>query len=230
MRRRLSTGCGSLDEILGGGFRFGDVSLIYGEAATGKTALALSCIAGHLRTDPAGKALYIDADWRLSTNRLIQIAGDGNRLLERFLVWKPRTFSEQTVIIEGLPAILPRESTPVAVDSITGLYRLEAGDAARTFAANKVLNRQLGFLSETAKTRGAAVLLIGQVHSVIGSEPPQVEPVAHRLLRYWSDTVLKLEPTQTPRVRQAVLEKPEGPRTCRFSLGDTGLTDVKRTW
>lgn len=232
MERRLSTGCGSLDEILGGGFRFGRVSLVYGEAATGKTALALSCAINHLRREPGEKAFYIDADQSLSTNRLMQIAGrDGERLLERLLIWRPRSFSEQTEVVEGLLALLTHGATLVVVDSITGLYRLEAGDAERTFTVNKELNRQLGFLSEVAKTRDAAVLLTGQVHGVLGSGLPQVEPVAQRLLRYWSDTVLKLEMTQTTGVRQALLEKPEAAhKACRFSLSDKGLTDVERPW
>jgi len=230
--RRLSTGCRSLDEVLGGGFRFGEVSLIYGEASTGKTALALSCIISHLRDSPEGAAFYIDADHRLSTNRLTQIAGiDGDRLLERLFVLMPSSFSEQTLVIEGMLWLLTREATPVVVDSITGLYRLEAVDAERTFAANMELNRQLGFLSETAKTKDAAVLLMGQVHSVPGSETPKVEPVAQRLLRYWSDTVLRLEMTPTSGVRQAALEKPEKTRkACRFSLSDAGVTDVERRW
>ena len=230
--RRISMGCRSLDEILGGGFRFGEVSLIYGEASTGKTALALSFIISHLRDSSEGIAFYVDADQRLPTNRLVQIAGIGvNHLLERLFVLMPQSFSEQTRIIEGMPWLLTRKSTPVVVDSITGLYRLEAIDAERTFAVNKELNRQLGFLSEMAKTKDAAVLLVGQVHSVPDSETPKVEPVAQRLLRYWSDTVLKLEMTLTPGVRQAVLEKPERTRkACRFRLSDSGVMDVERRW
>lgn len=232
MRRRLTTGCDALDIILGGGFRFGRVSLIYGEASTGKTTIVLSCIVNHLRGDPEARAFYIDPDHRLSINRLIQIAGGyGDQLLERLLIWRPKSFSEQTEIIESLPTLLTSGAKPVVVDSITELYRLEAGDAKKTFTVNKELNWQLGILSETAKTRGAPVLLVGQVHSIIGSETPQVEPVAHRLLRYWSDTILKLEMTQTAGVRQALLEEPEENRgACRFSLGNKGLVDVIRGW
>jgi hypothetical protein len=125
--------------------------------------------------------------------------------------------------------MIKNRETAVVVDSITGLYRLEAGDSDRTFIVNKELNRQLGFLSETAKTIDAAVLIIGQVHSVIGSETPQLEPVARRLLRYWSDTVLKLEMTGTMGVRQAVLERDEMvPAACRYVLKDVGIRDVRR--
>ena len=230
MERRLPTGCAPLDDILGGGFRFGDVSLVYGEASTGKTTVALSCVATHLSGDPWAKAIYVDSDGKLSTKRLIQIAGGDDGVLERLLVWTPRDFSEQTGVIEKLLE-LPPGNSPVVVDSITGSYRLEAGDARRTFAANKELNRQLGFLSETAKRNDAAVLVTGQVHSIPGVDTPQVEPVARRLLTYWSDSVLKLEQTSTKATRQAVLEKPDDRRgACRFMLGEAGLEEVGRPW
>ncbi len=230
MDRRLPTGCAPIDQVLGGGFRFGDVSLVYGEASTGKTTLALSCVASHLRSDAWAKAYYVDSDQKLSTKRLTQVAGGGLELLERLMVWRPRGFFEQTDVIEGLLDLVPEEA-PVVVDSITGAYRLEAGDASRTFAINKELNRQLGFLSETAKAKDAAVLVAGQVHAIINAVTPQVEPVAKRLLNYWSDCVLKLEMTPARGVRQAILEKPgDSTRGCRFRLGETGLEEAERPW
>lgn len=231
MENCLSTGCAPIDDILGDGFRFGDVSLIYGEAATGKTTLALSCIANHLRSDQGNKAYYIDSDQRLSTRRLVQVTVGDDSLLERLLIWRPQSFTEQADVIEGLLELLPQGRVPVVVDSITGPYRLEAGQAERTFSANKQLNRQLGFLAETAKAKGAAVLVVGQVHSVLGFEASRVEPVAQRLLRYWSDTVLKLETTSMRGLRQALLEKPKRiPSACRFRLGATGLEGPDEVW
>jgi DNA repair protein RadB len=226
MERRLPTGCAPLDEILGGGFRFGDLSLIYGEASTGKTTVVVSALARHLEDDPWAKAYYVDSDQKLSTRRLTQVAGDPETL-ERLLIWRPESFFLQNRVIEGLPDLLPNGSIPVAVDSITGPYRLVAGASERTFTANKELNRQLGFLSETARAREAAILVTGQVHSILDADPPQVEPVARRLLRYWSDTILRLESTSIKGIRQAVLEKPgDEARACRFRLGETGLEEA----
>lgn len=226
MERRLPTGCSSLDEILGGGFRFGDVSLVYGEASTGKTTIALSALIRHLHEDPWVKAYYIDSDQKLNTTRLAQIANDP-QVLERILIWRPESFPQQNSIIEDLPDLLPNGNVPVSIDSITGPYRLLAGDPNMTFVTNKELNRQLGFLSETAKTRDVAVVVTGQVHSILDADPPQLEPVAQRLLRYWSDSILRLEHTSIQGTRQAVLEKPgDDHRACRFKIGAKGLEEV----
>ena len=228
MDRRLPTGYPPLDEMLGGGFRFGSVSLIYGEAATGKTTIASSCLIQYLEKDPWTKAYYIDSDNKLSTRRLTQITKD-TEVLERLLIWRSMTFTEQGKLVESLADLLPNASIPVVVDSITGPYRLEAGDSTKTFRANKELNRQLGFLSELAKTKDSAILVTGQVHSRLNRDPPEMEPVAQRLLGYWSDTILKLETTSMQGIRQAILEKPrvENP-ACRFKLGETGLEEATR--
>jgi DNA repair protein RadB len=228
---RLPSGCAPLDNILGGGFKFGAVSLIYGEAATGKTTLAMSCVANYIEADRWAKAYYLDADSKLSTRRLIQIAKGDESILERLLIWRPSNFREQTTLIEALPNLLPTERTPVVVDSVTGPYRLETSGSRKTFMANKELNRQLGFLAETAKTRDAAVLVVGQVRSVLEAEIPKVEPVARRLLEYWSDTILKLETNSVNSMRQATLEKPaDPPQACRFRLGESGLEEVAQKW
>ena len=224
----LPTGCTPLDETLGGGFRCGDVTLIYGEATSGKTTLAASTILNHLERDQWHKAYFVDSDGKLSTRRLSMIAGGNSRLLERLLIWTPKSFKEQSNLIESIPYLIPPGPNPLVIDSITGTYRLKAGNPNLTFTSNKELNRQLGYLSEIAKTKGLAVLIIGQVHSVMDSEVPAVEPVARRLLTYWSDTILKLETTSVNGVRQAQLEKPKG-AACRFRLSDMGVEEVRRT-
>lgn len=230
MERRLSTGYAPLDKVLGGGFRFGWVSLIYGEAATGKTTLAVKCVVNYLRASKS-RAFYVDADGKLSPARLLQIAGGDPEPLERLLLWSPASFSEQTDVVEGLLDVLRDGSSPVVVDSVTGLYRVEADVQGRDFRASKELNRQLGFLAEVARARNAAVLLTGQVHSVPVEEAPRVEMVAQRILTYWSDVVLRLEHVGRSGVRQAVLEKPKvEDNVCRFRIGERGLEETERPW
>ena len=228
-REPIRTGCRSLDSLLGGGVAYGAVTLVYGEESTGKTTVAVSAALTLLRGDQAARTFYVDSDGKLSTERLTQLAG-APEPLRRLLYYRPRGFEEQTRLVDGLPDQLEAGDL-VVVDSITGLYRLEAGDPARSFPENKELNHQLGFIREMALTTGSAFLLTGQVRSVVGSPTPEVEPVAERLLRFWSDAVLRLDLTPAPGVRHATLEKPEGRRgATRFRITEAGLEEAERTW
>ena len=219
--RRLSTGFGPLDGVLEGGFPPAALTLLYGEAGTGKTIIAVSTIAHHLLTDPRAKAYYINADGRLPIDLLIDLTG-GEGALERLYIWSPQSLGEQTLIVERLPDLVRGE--PVVVDSITGLYRLKTAEGA--FKANKELNHQLAFLAEAAQGGGSPILLLGQVHSV--PEPPGgVEPVADRLLRYWCPTILRLERVRGS-VRRAVREKPRSQRSCLYQIRHGGLMEVHR--
>jgi len=213
-----------LDAQLGGGLATGELTLVYGEPASGKTAIALSAAARLLLRDPAAKTVYIDSDAKFTPTRLTQMTGT-EETLRRLVYTRPTTFEEQAEAIDRLPEQLqPGDLT--AVDSITGLYRVETGDAQKTFMENKELNRQLGHLKEVALATGAAVVITGQVRSVLDSPVPAVEPVAQRLLRYWSDKVIRLENTATQGVKQATVEKPRVMRgAARFRITERGVED-----
>ncbi len=218
--RRLSTGFAPLDQMLDGGFPAGSLTLIYGEAGSGKTIIAASAIAQYLASNPEGKAYYIDADGKLPIDLLLDLAGE--ETLRRLYIWRPQSFWEQTLIAERLPDLVHGE--PIVFDSITGLYRLEAAEGA--FRASKELNHQLGFLAEAARRGGSPILLLGQVHSIL--EPPGgVEPVADRLLRYWCSTILRLERVRDA-IRRAVREKPKPERSCLYRIGQGGLMEADR--
>ncbi len=219
--RRLSTGFGPLDQVLDGGFPAGALTLIYGEAGTGKTIIAASAIAQYLASNPGGKAYYIDADGKLPIDLLLDLTGDEDTL-RRLYIWRPQSLWEQTLIAERLPDLAHGE--PIVFDSITGLYRLKAAEGA--FRASKELNHQLGFLAEAARRGGSPILLLGQVHSIL--EPPGgVEPVADRLLRYWCSTILRLERVRDA-IRRAVREKPKPERSCLYRIGQGGLMEADR--
>ena len=226
-RSRIPTGSRSLDSQLGGGMSTGEVTLVYGEPGSGKTTVALSLVAQLLRLDPAARAVLLDSDAKFSSARLTQMTGS-EESLRRLLYTRPTTFEEQADALDRLPDQLqPRDL--VIIDSVTGLYRVETGDSQKTFAENKELNRQLGLIKEVALTRRVVVMVTGQVRSVLDSPVPVVEPVAQRLLRYWSDAVIKLESTATPGVKQATIEKPQWLRgAVRFTITKVGVGDEER--
>ncbi len=225
--RRMPTGAKSLDALLAGGVPTRSVTLAYGEPGSGKTTLALSTAAGLLREDHAARVAFIDSDAKFTPVRLTQITGD-EAALSRLNYTRPTTFEEQADALDRLPEQLQRGDLAV-VDSVTGLYRVETGDTRRTFAENKELNRQLGLIKETAIAAGVAIIVTGQVRSVIDSPVPAVEPVAQRLLRYWSDSIIRLDNTATQGVKQATVEKPEAMRgAARIAIAENGIGDEER--
>ncbi|MEM2915094.1 MAG: ATPase domain-containing protein, partial [Candidatus Bathyarchaeia archaeon] len=68
----IPTGCLFLDRALGGGLPPNEIALIYGEAETGKTSLAMQCAINAGRM--GYKTLFVDSDGSLSPERLSQIA------------------------------------------------------------------------------------------------------------------------------------------------------------
>ena len=223
-QNRIPTGIPPLDNLLGGGFLGSAVNLIYGHATSGKTTLTLTTALHHLQSNRSAKTVYLDIDNKLNVGRLQELSSIDAGLLRRLNLYTPESFSNQSDAFEQLPSL--NQGDIVIIDSITGLYRGETEDTERTFEANKELNRQLGYITEIAKTTGAAILLTGQVRSIL--DTTQVEPVAQRLLRYWSSTIIKLEKTALASNRQATMEKPEGIRSpIILAINSSGMVEAQ---
>lgn len=202
----ISTACSELDEMLGGGIRRGDVTLIYGAAKTGKTTIALQCSVA--ATKQQIKTIYLDCQNSFSTERFSQIASSDIQAISSLIyVFKLHSFDEQTRLIENLDKYLSDKTELIIIDTITSLYRLELQTAARIFQANRILNRQLAYLNHVAKTRKAAVLITSQVHDIVKDEPVLIEPVAMRVLNYWAQNILKITVGDSTHTRRILLEK-----------------------
>ena len=228
----MPTNCGAIDRILKGGVPRGCATLVYGPFKTGKTTLAMQCAVVCARKGM--KTLFIDADNSFSTTRLLQIAGyDINSVAPLIVLFKPKSFQEQNTIIENLESFMSKKVVLIVVDTVTSLYRVELGGVEKTFTLNRVLNRQLAYLVKIAKESRVALLLTSQVHSVLGNEGVgRIEPVAERVLKFWSQNILRLEHSENTHLREAFLEKNLGIRSTDihilFALTNGGVTDVKR--
>lgn len=226
----FTTGCSSLDKLLEGGLPADGVTLVYGEAETGKTSLAVQCAVYCAR---AGyKTLFMDPDGTFSTQRLTQIAyRDFERISPMIILMRPATFKEQMRTIDHLDEYLTRKFGLVVVDTITSLYRVELGGPNESFALNRKLNRQVALLAQIAKTQNVAVLITSQVRSILLKGRFGTEPVATRVLKFWSDIVLALEPTGQIGVIKVLLTKHSRLKRHRSSfvtIERTGIRDYGR--
>ena len=230
LQQMITTGCGPLDELLKGGLPADGISLVYGEAETGKSSLAVQCAVNCARM--GYKSLFIDSDGTFSPKRLSQIAYyDYEKISPFIILMKPTTFQEQIMAIDHLDEYITKKFGLIVVDTITSLYRVELGSQKETFALNRELNRQVALLAQIAKTRKVAVLITSQVRSVFLEEQVRIEPVATRVLKFWSDIVLNLNQTGQTRVIKVLLEKhPERKRSasCYVKIERTGIRDYRR--
>jgi DNA repair protein RadB len=226
---KIPTGCKSIDKFLGGGILFETVSLVYGEAETGKTTLAIQCAVNCARQGK--KALFVDCDGTFSPRRLSQIAsGEVKEIAELTILMKPNSFQEQTAVVDQLTEYISKNFGLVVIDTVTSLYRAEIAESPKkTFELNRELNRQMALLAQNAKTHKVAVLVTSQVRSAFNETYVSIEPVATRVLKFWSDTIIAMKLTENQQVIMAVLEKTPAkakriqPITCQLKMEETGI-------
>jgi DNA repair protein RadB len=226
--RRILTGCRSVDAFLKGGFSDESITLIYGEAETGKTTLTMQCAVNCAMQ--GFKTLFVDSDRTFTPQRLSQIISKQyEKVPELIVLARPSSYQEQAALVDQLTDYVNTHFKLVVFDTITSLYRLRIAESpSKTFEFNRELNRQLAVLAQTARTKKITILLVSQVHSIMNEMPVSIEPVATRVLKFWADTVISLSLTEDPQRIRATIEKNPAklpPMTCDLRIGGTGIRD-----
>jgi DNA repair protein RadB len=225
--KKVSTGCGCIDGNLGGGISPKTVTLIYGEAETGKTTLAMQCAVNCAMQNY--KTLFVDCDNTFSPKRLSQLAlGKFEEIAKLIILIKPKDFREQTKVIDALSQYIAKNFGLVVIDTLTSLYRVKVAESSgRAFRLNRELNRQMAILAQIAKTQKIPLIITSQVRNVFIESYVSVEPVANRVLKFWSNGIIVLKPTEKPQTIKAVLETDEKAQevACYLRIDGTGIHD-----
>ena len=227
MARKILTNCDCIDNYIEGGISEESVTLIYGEAETGKSTLAMQCAINCAMQGM--KTLYVDCDGTLSAKRLSQVsAGKFDEIAELIVLVRPQNFREQTAVVDRLPEYLIMNTGLVVFDTVTSLYRVRVAESSgKAFDLSRELNRQMAIIAQTARIKKIPMILVSQVRSVLGEIEGAVEPVGTRVLKFWSDTIIAMKPTENPQVIKAVLEKPQRDHyvECNLRISATGIHD-----
>ena len=88
---RLATSCEGVDDLLAGGIEHGTITLVYGEAGSGKTSLALQLSREAIKESADSVVLFVDTEG-LSLERMAQIFGKSDQ--ERLLLIRPVSLSD----------------------------------------------------------------------------------------------------------------------------------------
>ncbi|MFB6184863.1 MAG: DNA repair and recombination protein RadB [Haloarculaceae archaeon] len=227
----ISTGCGVIDDLLGGGFERGAVTQVYGPPAAGKTNLALSGAVGVAAS--GGSALYVDTE-DLSVDRMEQLAtarvDDAETTVDdvasRIVISEVHTFEEQREAVRDAEEFADRVEL-IVLDSATGFYRLERTEQADGEALRDVA-RQVTHLLSLARRHDLAVAFTNQVYTDPDSDGTRA--LGGHTLDHWSGTILRLDRFRGGN-RRATLEKHrarEAGETATFRITNEGLAEASR--
>ncbi len=186
----LPSGVAILDRLFGGGLQTGIFTHIYGEAASGKTTLALQFVKTVYRL--GFRSVYINAEGAALLERLEQIMGERyDKVQESVRILIPKTFNEQASLIEDFDLYKQKDTKLLVVDTLTKLYRLSLEDKKTNYSVHRELNRQAGFLKGIAYHFDISVLVLNQVRGSF-EDKAGFEPVAKNILDYWSNFEIKM--------------------------------------
>jgi DNA repair protein RadB len=193
-----------LFSFLGG---FGqEIALVYGEAGSGKTTLALQGALEVLKKEK--KVLFLDTETGFSTDRFQQMGGQ--EFLDHLIVMNVKDFTQQGERISWLVDHAGQFGL-IIVDTIGHFYRHEV---KKNKSINYQMDRQLRLLFEISKQ--VPVLLTNQVYGKMDSTG--VASVGGKMVLKWCQKIIELQ--RKPRILK--LLKPEE-KAHSFTIVDRGL-------
>jgi len=221
---KVALGCRALDDLLGGGVEEGCITLLHGEAGSGKTNFCLQLARNAVRAGK--KVIYIDTEG-VSMDRLAQICGEDFEIVAKNILFsEPYDFEEQEELIEKAVKIAESKADVglIVIDSITMHYRLTMRDETRRDERYS-LTRQIAKLLRVSRRREIPVVVTSQVYTDF--DTGKFLPLGGHMLSHNAKAIIRFEKAGPSR-RLAVLEKhrhrEEGSRAA-FRITQDGLVD-----
>jgi len=179
------------------------INLVYGEAATGKTTLAMQEAIKEAKNNK--KIAFIDTENSFSIERIKQMDKNYEELIKKIFVFNPKDFLEQHELIKTL-----RKFDFIIVDTIGHFYRRAIKD--NLYATNARLNKQLRILREL----NCKVLVTNQVYYDINKD--RLRNVGDNILVKHVDNIIML--------RKGPRELINNNDKFNFKMDDSGLISI----
>lgn len=233
---KLTTGVRSLDELLGGGLRSGDIYELIGEFGAGKTQLchqlAVTVQLPEDRGGVSGRALYVDTEGTFSTQRIRQIAGRfglDEPLKGIYVKRVESVVALEDLVVKSLPRFIEEKQVRlVVIDSVIALYRAQF--KGREYLARR--QQRLNYLLDWLKRLGRVYepLYIAITNQVLSSPTPfgtMKMPAGGNILAHASTHRFFLYKGKEEHVLR-VLDSPSLPREAKveFVITDGGVEDA----
>ena len=170
--RHLSTGCSTLDNLLGGGIESQSITEFYGEFGTGKSQICQQlCVTVQLPFEQGGLvggALYIDTENTFRPERIQQIAPrfglDPDEALKNIIFAEAYTSNHQIVLLENADEVIKESNIRlIIVDSVTSHFRSEYLGREMLAPRQQELNKHLHKIIRLARSFNLAAVVTNQV-------------------------------------------------------------------
>lgn len=188
------------------------ITMIYGEAATGKTTIAKMAAIKYAQENK--KVIYIDSEKGFSIDRFRQLAGqDYVKLLDNIIFFLPKSLQEQRKIMKELvPIIESGKISLVIIDTIGFYYRYGLKEDNKY--ANKSLDESIKIFN-WVNDKGIPVIITNQVYSSLDNH---IKNVGGNMLLDACKNVIMLE--KNPRIMK--IEKPDN-KSIKFDIKEKGI-------
>ncbi len=219
---KLNSGAPILDLLLNGGYEKKIITTIYGPSSSGKTCL---CMLAAIETVKQGKkVIFIDTEGGFSIERAIQLYPEFSQDLDKFIFFKPTSFTHQKTALQSISSLVTQNIGLVVVDSIAMFYRLEIGLAEDYSEINRELTQQLLNLLKIAREQIIPVLITSQVYADFENRN-EVKIVGGDLIKYTSKCIIELKKFNN--FRKAIVKRhralPEG-KMVDFVIKETEIS------
>ncbi|MBE0519022.1 MAG: DNA repair and recombination protein RadB [Thermoplasmata archaeon] len=217
----LAIGSIGLDGLLEGGLEGAAITLLFGEAGTGKTNICLQ-VARNAALQ-GKKVIFIDTEG-VSIERLKQIADDRfDDVMKNILFFEPHSFEEQERVVDKAVKLADSslEVGVIILDSATIHYRLTRNDEEK--GTRKSLSPQLAKLLSVSRTKGMPILLTSQVYTDI--EKGTFEPLGGHVLLHNAKAIIRLDKIGSSNRRAVIIKHRhlEEGRRADFKLTRNGV-------
>jgi DNA repair protein RadA len=164
--RWLTTGAKLLDDLLGGGYREGTLTEVFGRSNSGKSQLAMQ--AALFAAMSGTRVLYVDTEGTFRPERLEQIAlgrgVDVGGALEMVLTVRSDSAASQMETVRGMQSRSATASCKlVIIDTLTRNFSLELPGRTNLQSRQGALGIHLSEMARDAYINGRAYLLTNRV-------------------------------------------------------------------
>lgn len=171
-KETITTGSGTLDELLGGGIKTQEITEAYGAFASGKSQLGFQLAVNvQLPKEKGGLngyCVFIDTEGTFKPERISQIAGarglDPKKVLRNILVARALHSDHQVLLIDKVKEIIKEKQVRlIIIDSLTALFRADFSGRGELAPRQQKLNRHIHDLQMLAEDYNIAVYVTNQV-------------------------------------------------------------------